>query len=120
MIIGWGYDVLVCRWNDNSDFPVATNFENLDIVTAKRWSHEKKKLKYQCLNRHLYVIITSTWENWTNVTRLLQFYDRECGLGKVVAPICLFLRHFVVNTWFWPEKTVARKTLSPYSLLGIL
>ncbi|CAK1554360.1 unnamed protein product [Leptosia nina] len=35
-------DVFVCRWNDNNVVTVATNFENLAITSATRWSNEEK------------------------------------------------------------------------------
>lgn len=37
-----GDDVFVCRWNDNNVVTVATNFQNLEITSATRWSYEKK------------------------------------------------------------------------------
>lgn len=35
-------NVMLVRWADNSVVTAATNFENLTIGTANRWSREKK------------------------------------------------------------------------------
>lgn len=71
-------NVMLVRWADNSVVTAATDFENLTIGTANRWSREKKpKSKYHnplCSHR-----TTKVWEELTLWIKMWQPTEQECA-----------------------------------------
>lgn len=63
-------DVMLVRWADNSVVTAATNFENLTIVTANRWSKYHNPL---CSHR-----TTKVWEELMLWIKMWQPTEQEC------------------------------------------
>lgn len=83
-----GDDVFVCRWNDNAVVTMATNFQNFEIATAKRWSNEKKAKV--ALPQPLLI------SNYNNYNKYMG------GVDKCDQAIANLRTRMRIRKWWWP------------------